>query len=319
MTRTIHVPNNIVNRPDPDYVSFTAYQYPNGVQQSKTVIHAACYAEYMKALSDTEFLLMPDTDTARYFLPGDIFLEWVARCQAANIVPDTAMAWIDETDKLPRMKIPKGLPRHIAYTALCVYRFAESYARMPYTFVHASRQWPHLPFWQVLHYAMSRYNCQEGHSWTAVIPGSWASLHSNNGNAWNIMNGVAVPYILTQSPRRLAESQNEYLTSVVTRAAIGLTRKLQVASYSTIPATPIAASADNPEENTILDDVWVPLWKYACKIKCQKSLATVSDEIHEIYTEAVKADPQSLSIYEEGFEKAKKHSAASKTDAKLKW
>lgn len=291
-SRTITIPEGIHRRAHADYVTYTAITGQGDAAKAVFKKHAACYADYMRQLPTTGFKLEPDEDTKECFLPGDLYLEWVEACRSSGLIPKEVTGSINDKDGLPRMEIPnKGYPRHRVYSALCAYRFAESFSHMPYCVVMSMRQWPHLPFWQHLFYAMGRFGCGSGHSWSYVCPVREDSMTGSYGGGWNLAQGLAAVRLFLMEDEALHKHDSDYTYSDIHNIAEAISPSVMAGNYANYPSMIIPASPDDPKRNTVLDDHWIPIWDYLMGQARKHDDAKVAKTAKEIYAEISAKDP----------------------------
>ena len=274
--RTITIPDSVRKRTESDYVTYTAITGKGDDTKAVLRKHAACYAEYMQRLPTTGFMLEPDENTKGCFLPNDIYMEWVDACRSSGLIPKEVVGSISDKDDRPRMEIPNnGYPRHRVYSALCAYRFAESFAHMPYSVVMSMRQWPQIPFWQHLFYAMGRFGCGSGHSWSYVCAVREDSMTSNYGGGWNLAMGLAATRLFLLDDEALHKYDADYTYSDIHKIAQELGPMVATGRYGQPPSLVIPANPDVPDRNTVLADHWIPIWEYMMTKARSKSAAEV--------------------------------------------
>lgn len=138
-----------------DYVSFEAGQ--------KKYQNTACYAGIMGSLGSTDIKCFPNR---KMTLPKEYFEEWFALCKQHHLVPDAVA--LESKEDQHSIVIPKGCDNwaHI-YSALCCYRWMDSYPKMIWMIVNLARQ-NKASFFQLLHYGMAQHVMNTGHSLSAI-------------------------------------------------------------------------------------------------------------------------------------------------------
>lgn len=198
-----------------DAVTYTAIH--NKTEQRQEMLKAACYGSHMATLSQYLFVCKP---CSSFTLENEAYLEWMSLCHENHLLPYSAEWFIEK--KKPYARIPGGnVSKHQVYTALCCYRFAESYPPLVYSTVKLLEKNPELDFFQVLHFGLSKYSPGAGHSFTNVCNASYA-LYGNGSARNDLINTIGMKWWY---------KPNEMGDSLCTKSADGNATNAALQSY----------------------------------------------------------------------------------------
>lgn len=146
-----------------DYVSYKTI----GKKHSHDHLNRPCYSGSMLNLSKFNFLCRPNYGS-KSLLPKEIYLRWMQLCKDYGLAPTTSEAFVEKGKNYFRCK---GHNKHRVYAALCCYRWADNLAPLPYTVVTLLDMNSQLSFYQVLHYALSKYIQNSNHNFVSIAAG----------------------------------------------------------------------------------------------------------------------------------------------------
>lgn len=214
----IPMPDFIKARPGSDFVTYHA----NG----KKFVKKACYAEHMIKLHQIEFFLEPCDEIAkRTAVPGEYYLKWVDLFKIQRLFPKGVTAEVKENNLY--MHIPKFdhlKTKYRIYNALCCYRFAESNAPMVYTTIELMNKYPHMNFWQALHYSSSVYVQNSGHHFLPIDNYNYENYMGEGTGMKHIGLGLACGWLFRQKEDYLI-GKTSYTTSIVGKLSNSFTTK----------------------------------------------------------------------------------------------
>lgn len=144
-----------LHKADSDSVSYTTYSKPPEavapIRQDYPT--ARCYGASMQDLAAYSYDLYPH-QRVKSRLPAEVFLKWIDMCMDVGLVPQEARP--DTENAQNSLHIPcRGYNRHLIYSALCCYRWTDTYPAIPYMMATLCERKPSLDFFQVLHYVMA--------------------------------------------------------------------------------------------------------------------------------------------------------------------
>jgi len=170
----IAIPDSVKKSPN-DYVSYHQLN-PDGTE--KEYEGAACYAAIMASLTKIAVRCRAKVKDS-LSVDKDHYLTWMKLCKRHRLVPRKAIYYSEDGKNF--LEIPAGVyDKHIVYSALCCYRFSESFAPMVWQIVEHSEKLDGVTFWQLLHYGLSNhYTYGAGHSFSMVYTGSTGMYGKN--------------------------------------------------------------------------------------------------------------------------------------------
>ena len=283
------IPDHIARRNN-DYVSYTV----KGKDGKKKAVDYICYANHMSVLSDNEFLLEPRRDRQdwkKFAIDNPTYIRVVELFKQHGVIPETVKAWIDSKSR-PMMRVPKGCSRHRAYASMCVYRFCESYAPLPWVILKISDDMPKVSFAQAVHYGMSLYVGSTGHNFCNIAVTS--NVYMNTGQAYNLALSLAFPLFWSKSEKQLSAIGGQTCSAMQNLSnSIGPTK----ASGKGKMALPTLLIDGSDKGGEILNEKWTPLYRYVEEMATKKwTEEKVRDGLKERYDEICKASPEIVKL-----------------------
>jgi hypothetical protein len=287
----IQIPQHLVKRSD-DYVSYTS----TDIEGNSLTRNKICYADHMSKLTSHSFDLVPYCDHKNwkdYAIDGESYLRFVELFKENSLIHPSVVAEID-ADGVQKMHIPIGLSRHRVYSAMCVYRWAESMSPFVFLMMKLTDERKDLSFWQILHYVMSTQVTSVGHNWCNIGVTSYQSgyVYSNNGMAYNLGLSLSFPFLWYKTEEQMLKLGGTTCTQVDSICAkIAPCKAKNNEKYGmTIPTLLVCGSnTEKPMANDVLNPIWTPLYQYASSMAtCDYKEETVKEELLNIYTEITK-------------------------------
>lgn len=182
-----------------DTVSFTTID--NKTEKKFDYANQACYGGFMASLPNYLFICKP---CGGFSIDNNDYLKWMSLCHKNNLLPISSEYYI-EKDK-PYAKIPGGnVSKHLIYTALCCYRFAESVGPLVYSVVRLTEEKPKLDFFQILYYAMSKYAPTTGHNFSYMCTASLAFYGKNKNSRIDLCHSIGMKWFF--APDEMGDSE----------------------------------------------------------------------------------------------------------------
>lgn len=242
----LDIPTEIKNK-DSDFIAFTVETKTN----STTCDFIACYGSWMTRLPDCTFTCMPSAPLATNvtghwmtatadmkaprvsILPGDIFMRWVDLCKEHNLCIREARAWRDG-DKNYFYLPGRSKHRHEIYTSLCIHRWSENTALIPYTVVKLLELKPHIHFYQALHYAMAKYLYITNHSFHTI--GSAHNIYGRKATC-DLLDGLVMAYFFTKNKQdqSISDQQNQTIQTTMAITLFKTSLQIKPLALNTLP------------------------------------------------------------------------------------
>lgn len=252
---SIAIPNEIQNKAN-DYVTWS-------IQEGNTTIDRetqVCYSKDMKQLTTVGFYLRPCLDKSQ--LPNAHFLEWITLCKKNKLIPECAIGHVDADKNY--LTLPVGCGDHsLIYAALCCYRWSDSFARMVWQIIEHTRAYPHLSFFQLLHYGLAQhYTYGAGHSFSPVYVSSYGPY--GNNEKYDLAQLIAVKqFYMSYTPDQRNKSKdasyavNTYIGNMASNLGGFNIEEVANGPYKTQKRSPILYIS-NLED--LLTDRWTRLY-----------------------------------------------------------